>query len=237
MPTMKCWICGAEDAATREHLAKASDLKSLFGKPSQANPLFLNAAAQTGQRQRRNVKIGSLKSDTLKFAHRICLTCNSSRTQPYDFAWEHASSELRNAASPLLQSGSFRANRLFPYDTRSRMRRVHLYFTKLFGCLVVEGNIPIDVASLAKALVDGRPHPHIYLAFGHLTMPVVAAGGSDIHTAMLEGHVAFASWLYHVGDLAVNVMYALEGEQRDGLKAAWHPRMGAKRLLFSHFGD
>ncbi|KAF7961341.1 hypothetical protein AWV80_34150 [Cupriavidus sp. UYMU48A] len=83
----------------------------------------------------------------------------------------------------------------------------------------------------------GQPHPHIYLAFGHLPLPVVAAGGSDVHTAELNGQVAFASWLYHVGDLAVNVMYALPGERRDGLKVAWHPRMGAKRLRFSRFGD
>lgn len=27
-----CWICGAEESATREHLVKASDLKALFGK-------------------------------------------------------------------------------------------------------------------------------------------------------------------------------------------------------------
>ncbi|MBB5498654.1 hypothetical protein [Paraburkholderia sp. MM5384-R2] len=58
------------------------------------------------------------------------------------------------------------------------MRRVHLHFTKLFGCLVVEGNIPIDVAPLAKALADAQPHPHIYLAFGYLPLPVMAAFAS-----------------------------------------------------------
>lgn len=234
---MKCWICGAEDAATREHLAKASDLKALFGKPSRTKPLFINADGRSSRPRRCNVKVGSLKSDTLKFGHRICLTCNSTRTQPYDYAWEHSSRELRSAVSLLLSAGSFRANWLFPYDTRRYMRHVHLYFTKLFGCLVVEGNIPIDVVPLAKALVDGRPHPHIYLAFGHLPLPVMAAGGSKVLAAERNGRVTCASWLYHVGDLAVNVMYALPGEQRDGLQVAWHPRMGAKRLRFSRFGE
>ncbi|KVE31528.1 hypothetical protein [Burkholderia sp. TSV86] len=234
---MKCWICGAEDAATREHLAKASDLKALFGKATQAKPLFFNASDQSSRPRRRNVKVGSIKSDTLKFAHRICLTCNSKLTQPYDYAWEHASGELRDAVPRLLGAGSFRASWLFSYDTRRCMRRVHLYFTKLFGCLVVEGGIPIDIAPIAKALVDGQTHPHIYLAFGHLPMPVEVAGGSDVQTAQHNGQVAFATWLYHVGDLAVNVLYALPGEQREGLKVAWHPRMGAKRLRFSRFGD
>ena len=78
---MKCWICGAEEAATREHLAKASDLKALFGKPSQRVPLFFSASDRRVKSIRRNVRVGSLKSDTLKFTHRICLTCNSARQQ------------------------------------------------------------------------------------------------------------------------------------------------------------
>ena len=236
---MNCWICGAEYAATREHLVKASDLKALFGKPSKDKPLFFNASNQQSRSRCRDVKVGSLKSDTLKFAYRICLTCNSKRTQPYDYAWEHGSRELRSAVPRLLEEGSFRANWLFPYDTRRCMLQMHLYFTKLFGCLLVEGNIPIDVAPIAKALTEGRSHPHIYLAFGYFSLPVVAAGGSDVDTYIdqLNGQVAFASWLYHVSDLAVKVMYARPGEQHEGLKAAWHPHMGAKRLSFSRFGD
>jgi len=112
---MKCWICGAEDAVTREHLAKASDLKALFGKPSPADPLYFHADDRAGQRRRRNVRVGSLKSDTLKFAHRICVTCNSTRTQSYDYAGERASAALRDAVPRLLAKGSFRANWLFPY--------------------------------------------------------------------------------------------------------------------------
>ncbi|WP_155626239.1 MULTISPECIES: hypothetical protein [Burkholderia cepacia complex] len=234
---MKCWICGAEDAATREHMAKASDLKALFGKATQAKPLFFGASDHPSRPRRRNVKVASLKSDRLKFAHRICLTCNSKLTQPYDYAWEYASRQLCDAEPQLLRAGSFRANWLFSYDTGRCMRCMHLYFTKLFGCLVVEGGIPIDVAPIARALVDGRPHPHIYLAFGHLPMPVAVVGGSDVEAAQLNGQVTFATWLYHVGDLAVNVLYALPGEQREGLKVAWHPRLGAKRLRFSRFGD
>lgn len=232
---MKCWICGAEEAATREHLAKASDLKAMFGKPSQRTPLFYSASDRLGMSIRRNLRVGSLKSDTLKFAHRICLTCNSARTQPYDYAWERCSRELRAAIPRLLARGSYRANWLFPYDTRRAIRSVHLYFTKLFGCLIVEGGIPIDTTPLADAIMSGLPYPHLYLAFGQLAMPVETVGGSDIATVEMDGKVAFATWFYNVGDLAVNVMYALPGEQRQGLDVAWHPRMGAQRLRFTRF--
>ena len=232
---MKCWICGAEEAATREHLAKVSDLKALFGKPSQRAPLFFSASDRPGMPIRRNLRVGSLKSDTLKFAHRICLTCNSARTQPYDYAWEQCSWKLRAAMPSLLASGAFRANWLFPYNTSREMRSVHLYFTKLFGCLVAEGEIPIDTASLAEAITSGQPHPYLYLAFGQLEMPVDMAGGSNIATAQVDGKVAFATWFYNVGDLAVNVMYALPGEHRQGLEVAWNPCMGTKRLRFTRF--
>lgn len=233
---MKCWICGVEDAQTREHLAKASDIKSFFGKPSRAKPFYFHTSDRTGRLRKRTVRIGSVKSDTLKFAHRICETCNSKRTQPYDYAWEHASAQLRAALPRLRQAGSFRAEWLFPYDTRRHMRRLHLYFTKLFGCIAVEGNIPVDVAALAKALIDGRPHPHIHLAFGFLNLHVAAIGGSDVHADLLpDGRVVFASWLYHVGDLAVNVMYALPNEQRQGLVHSWQPRGGSKRLWLKSF--
>lgn len=50
-----------------------------------------------------------------------------------------------------------------------------------------------------------------------------------------RGKMYFATWFYNVGDLAVNVMYALPGEQRQGLEVAWHPRMGAQRLRFTRF--
>lgn len=230
---MKCWICGAEEAATREHLAKASDLKALFGKPSQRTPLFLSTTDRPGIPKRRNIRVGSLKSDTLKFAHRICLTCNSARTQPYDYTWEHCSRKLRASMPRLLARGGFRANWLFPYDTRRAMRSVHLYFTKLFGCLVIEGGIPIDTAPLSQAIMSGKPHPNLYLAFGQMAMPVEMAGGSNVATAQIDGEVAFATWFYNLGDPAVNVVYALPGERRQGLEVAWHPRMGAQRLRFT----
>lgn len=235
---MNCWICGASGAATREHRTKASDLKDLFGSASQQDPLYLHTSARPGVPARRNVRIGSLKADALKYNHRICLRCNSAVTQPYDYAWEYASAELRPAVPRLLERGSFRANWLYPYDTRRGMLDVHLYFVKLFGCQIVEGGIPIDPAPFSQAILGRTPHPKVFLAFGHLeTAPRVLAGGSDVHTLVRDdGVVAFATWLYQVGDLCVRIMYAEPGEEdREGLALAWHPKLGAKRIPFALF--
>lgn len=153
-------------------------------------------------------------------------------------AWQYCSEMLRLRMPPLQAGDTFRLNRIFPYDTRRLMRNVHLYFLKLFGCQIVEGSIAIDISSFAQAIVEGRPHPNLYLAFGRLSdLGFLMAGGSDIHAALFDGKVAFASWLYQVNDLCVNVMYAEEGEQRQGLDHVWHPRSVAKRLLFKKFGN
>jgi hypothetical protein len=96
----------------------------------------------------------------------------------------------------------------------------------------------MDITPFAKAILEERTHPNLFLAFGHLpNMPVVVAGGSDVQVALLNGQVAFASWLYQVGDLCVNIMYAAIGERRQGLEVAWHPRQCCKRLSFSTFGE
>jgi hypothetical protein len=233
---MNCWICGAPGAETREHRTKASDLRALFGKPTPQNPIYFHAYGGLDVRPRRNVRVGSVKSDALKYNHRICQRCNSAATQPYDFAWEYASAELREAVPRLLDRGSFRANWLFPYDTGSGMRDLHLYFVKLFGCQIAEGNIPVDQQSFSRAILERKPHPNLFIAFGHLAkLPVIAAGGSEVHAEVDIGGLAFAAWIYHVGDLAVRVMYARTGEHRQGLDGAWHPNGGSRRIPFTEF--
>src|ERR1700722_5012471 len=55
----KCWICG-EAATSGEHKTKRSDLRSVFGIPTQSSPLYLHDA------ERRNRRVGSLDATVLK---------------------------------------------------------------------------------------------------------------------------------------------------------------------------
>jgi len=225
-----CWICG-QPAATREHRAKASDLLSLFGVPTQQNPLYFHTA------KRRNRQVGSLKSDVLKFSNRICAKCNGATTQPHDYAWQHFSRTVR-APVPAITPGIYlRPSRIFTYNSRAAMLDVHLYFLKLFGCQIVEGGIPIEIGPFARAILDGKPHENVYLAFGPTPSggSVNMAGGSDVHVAMLGHKCAFAAWFYEVGPLSVNLMHAIPGERREGLVDTWHPRMGCKRIKMRDF--
>ena len=229
---MKCWICGG-DGTTGEHKIKRSDLRSLFPAPTQAKPLYFHEG------EMRNRRIGSFDAKVLKSPSRICPNCNNALTQPHDRAWEQMSSSLRDRSPSISPGMIVRANRIFPYDTARQMCNLHLYFVKLFGCQIAESDTPIGLLEFSKAIRNNKPHPHIYLKFGRGPRigQQMAAGGSDIRTEIKvrDGSCAFAAWFYYIGDVAVNVMFAADGEDRQGLVGAWHPRSGTSRLEIADF--
>ena len=130
---MKCWICG-NPADSREHGPKASDLKMLFPKVSQQSPIY------TKNKEGKIIRIGSLNSDKLKWDNKLCHTCNTTRTQRYDLAWQALSTYLQEESNRLKTEINFVD--IFPEPSNNSMLDVHLYFVKMFGCIVVEHIIP-----------------------------------------------------------------------------------------------
>lgn len=222
----KCWICGAADL-TGEHKIKRTDLCSLRA-PTSAAPLYYHDL------KARNKHIYSLRAEKLKFKS-ICFHCNNARTQPYDRAWEQMSAWLRTRPD-LMPNTAVRANRIFPYDTRKQMLDVHLYFVKIFGCLLVEGDVSsIEVRSFATAIQFRKAHPKVYLVFGKGRFSNRReAGRSSLEIENLsDGSCAFAVCIYDAGDFAVNVMFAEDGERRQSLVNAWHPRLPTRFVFAS----
>lgn len=221
----KCWICG-QPANSGEHRIKRSDLKAIFGKPTQKSPIFVHNQKAT------NFKVGGLDSNALKLPARLCAHCNNARTQPHDLAWERLSAFVRQADPSV---GSYlRADRVWSGHSRARMCAVQLYFTKLFGCLIVEGEIPIDLAPLAKAIMDNRYCPHIFLQLGRIDRSEVIVGTSDVSAVIRDpGRVCvYAGWTYELRHFAVAVSYAPDDSVQEQLLArgAWHPRLGTGRI-------
>jgi hypothetical protein len=116
------------------------------------------------------------------------------------------------------------------------MRNVHLYFTKLTGCHLVEASVKFDQTALANSILTGKPNPYIHLKFG-ISKAGLLLGMSNLETAMLASNnsLAFAVWIYSLGTLVVHVIYAIAGERRDGLINAWHPRSGSNRFILADF--
>ncbi len=225
---MNCWICGGQ-GNTGEHKAKASDLRAIFGSGiTQQDPLFLHTD------QRKNLKIGSIKSDKLKSKAYICLRCNSARTANSDKAWECLSEFLRHKCSPLKNGDLIRLDRAFPGTVKRSMLEVHLFFVKLFGCDIVEYDVPIDIAPFADAIMQQKPHPKLFLAFGPVpdSKAEKSVSRTQIETVLLSGsgQCVYATQFYVVGPILVNIIYAEPTERRNGLRNAWHPTTISKRL-------
>jgi hypothetical protein len=227
MSTMpSCWICG-DPATTREHRAKRSDLRDVFGTVTQADPLHYRDDKQ----QKRTV--GSLNATLTKFPDKICERCNSARTQPHDRAWETLSGALRTRTPKLAPGMYVRTNRndIFPYDTKRQMLNMHLFFIKQFGGLILEGSAPIDIAPFATAIMNNKAHRSVFLKFGcGPTIPgnSLVARSKLLIAARENGSCASATWIYNVDGSAVQVMYAEHGMQSG--HGWWHPSLGTNRL-------
>lgn len=228
---MNCWICG-EDATSGEHLLKAASLREVFGAVRQAQPIFYNS------KHKRNKRLQSIDSKYLK-SKSLCVVCNSTRTQAADRAFDAFMVHVMKLSAEQLANSSVRLNHLFRYRSREQAVQLHLYFVKLFGCMVCEGNIPISLEGLSDAISGGKPHPGVFVAIG----PMAPTLGGDAHSAGLSdfrcdfyanGQPAFAAWFMHFGAARIQVMLAAGGEHREGLTDAWHPNR-AKRICFREF--
>src|SRR5882672_8968652 len=99
-----CWICNST-GDSGEHKPKKSDLKTVFGEVSPQQPIFLNDGKS------RNRKVLSLNASVLKWKNVICHYCNTTRTQPHDFAWENLHAELRRRVPSLKPGHVVRASK------------------------------------------------------------------------------------------------------------------------------
>jgi hypothetical protein len=230
-PEPLCWICDKNKADSGEHKTKRSDLLAVLGTPTQSEPFYYHDL------HKANRPVGSLDAKILKSPVRICAYCNSTRTQPHDRAWETMSDRLR---SRRLAVGQFvRCNRIFGYCTKREMLNVHLFFLKLFGCMIAEAkanghDVPIPLEPFSDAIMTGRPHAEVHLEFGKHDGIV---GRSDLHCWMVDpGKSVLAAWLYELDTIAMSVIYAQAGrfEQR---RPVWHPRSrsNTKRFRIADF--
>lgn len=220
---MKCWICGQE-GDSGEHMIKASDLRSHFGNISQKKPIFFH------ENEKRNIPLGSLNSKRFKFASLVCSKCNNSLTQPYDRAWEALSNYLRSNWPELLQSRKINLVKVFPGKVHKSMLYVHLYFVKIFGCKVVESRAPIATTSLSEALLSKKAHMDIFIGFAQRPGEVdhKYAALTPINSIDINGISAFATSLYVIDNLAVNLIYAPKIRPTSVMKDTWHPNRPAK---------
>lgn len=223
--TIRCWICN-DAANSGEHKIKASDLKAVFGHFDQNSPLFLSTD------QQRNLKIKGPKSKLLKHQALLCAKCNNQLSQPYDLAWQKLSNYLRTKTPKITNGSIIKLDKIFPGSTKKSMLDVHLFFLKLFGCLIVEHSIPIDISIFSNSLKNGEAHPKVYISFSTdiIEKSRKTIGTTPIQADLLNGKVIYAAWYYILDKFDVNIIYAEPTEYRKGLINTWHPFSISKKL-------
>jgi len=228
-----CWVCGAS-ADTAEHKAKKSDLKAIFGGVNQADPVFMHDG------KRINVSVGGFDRKSMKWSKTLCEDCNTTRTQPYDRAWDTVSVWLRGRR---VEPGSvLRATAINRgYGTRKLLLNMHLYFVKSLGCYLVDGGVPFERETFPTALLTGRPHPGVYLKFGRgaLLAGQQQAGLTNaqwISERAGDGSAAAAVFRTTVGPIAVQIFYQQNDKVHfDGAKCAWHPWQKTSKIVIADF--
>ena len=222
--TRQCWICGHK-AESREHIVKSSDIGQVLGKsPSQ---IYLN------DQTFRNRRVQSKNSRHFKYAPSLCNHCNTTATQPYDRAWEKLSAYLYGL--PNLRAGkTVNFGKPFKGKCRSEAIHIHLFFVKLFGCLLADEAPDFDTSSFATAVRTGQSHPRVFLEFG--VLPTGTGPASAARTPMIAlqhgTEYKYLFWAYHLHKFTVGVSFLAEPAMHPS-SMKWHPSTAGKVVKFT----
>ncbi len=210
---MKCWICGSP-ANSGEHKAKASDVRSLIGTPTNKIPFHIRAGEQ-------KLKLEGLDVDLLKWGEKICSNCNNSLTAPYDRAWEKLSSFLQKHPNGL---PSVNLKTVFGSKFTEKYLDFYLYFVKQFGCYIVNANIDINLKEFSDSLINKKVNPNFYLRLSFFrNWPIKKMIAlTPINVASDDNGICIASAGYGVGAWCVDMTY-------------WDPRIDAPPIIKSSF--
>lgn len=130
-----CWWCGGVADST-EHRHKKTDLKR-FGTGALA-PVWQSEDYPTPQ----VIRSPSSKSWTVRFGKVLCRTCNGTRSQPFDRAYERFSDALVAGMDGWWRSAGFDMEGLYGESWEEDALNLARYYVKNFGCQLADGNVP-----------------------------------------------------------------------------------------------
>ncbi len=176
--------------------------------------------------------MGTIKSKKFHFESKLCRNCNSSLTQPYDAAWQTLSQYMHRNMAENRKTCNIKLQKVFPGSVNKSILNVHLFFIKLFGCYALECNVSVPVAEFANCISSSTAHPNIYIGFGYLqkeTKKKIALM-TPIETLDKGSQILAANWQYVIGNVYVDIMYAVEKRFTLVAQKLWHPS-NSKKLL------
>lgn len=226
MNASSCWICGSP-ADSAEHMVKASDFRSVFGRVTHKAPAYRHSRGDA------NHPIRGVDVSAIKFRPSLCQRCNNARTQTHDRSWEMFLAFVRSFRPKLRKGDRVPFSRIFRGNVESSALALHMYFLKQLGCHSVENGVPLPINQFASCILSNNPHPCVRLIF--VSVPSDASKYKiqvgDIQTLNRAGRAVSAIWHYRVETLGVFVSYTEPEHPRLTQERGWHPHdMGVPRM-------
>lgn len=167
----ECCLCGATEGLTGEHKVKASTIRAMF----EPGLLFIGENPADPERRRSAQGPGS---KAFHFRSKICVDCNSSRTQAPDIDFARFDQEVQSLLAQNLDPSEIFAGPRYSEDS-DELKNVFRYLAKILACHIAD--------------VDG---PRF------LSITEFAIGRSDINPIRLriDRDPAFDVWFQETGD-------------------------------------
>ncbi|MFP3983652.1 MAG: hypothetical protein ACLFV2_08195 [Desulfurivibrionaceae bacterium] len=174
---MKCWICN-DPVDTREHVIKQSDIRRLFGRGPYPKGKRLK---RTDQNQTKKI-IQSEDSIHIKYQKSLCKHCNSTRSQPWDRAYDEFMEYILNHAPELKQKYRIGFKAVTQTDINKFTSNLYSFFIKAFGCQLQEhGQKP--PLELSEFLLGKNDNTKLKVSFAiYESMP------QDLTSPMIQIH-------------------------------------------------
>jgi hypothetical protein len=180
-----CWWC-SNPADSSEHKYKRSDIVSEFGRPPYGDGSSLIRVVRG---RVVSDKLRGPASGHFKFPVGLCRRCNSTRSQPFDRAYQSLAAFIRLNEANIVQNESIDLAQVFGSDWQIQLTAVRQYLVKHACCRLAEAGFRIGSELLS--FLDGR----IYQAPFYL----IAEIREDILEALGKGENRYGSlW---IGDL------------------------------------
>jgi|JI10StandDraft_1071094.scaffolds.fasta_scaffold03922_15 hypothetical protein len=139
----KCWWCG-NTADSREHRHKKSDFKRVFGRGNYDPELI-----PTIERDGELITVQGPNSDFLKFDKVICINCNSTRSQPFDLAYDIFIKYVEENKDEIINTRLLDFNKVFRTNALEQKQNVIKYYIKNISCRLAANRF-----SISKDVID-----------------------------------------------------------------------------------
>lgn len=141
---MNCWICG-QTANSKEHIIKKSDITRIYG-----NGPYKGGNALVHVKNGKLQLVQGANSKKIKYERSLCHNCNTTITQPFDFAYDTFIDYLYENEGHILRKRFVDFFDVYGVNFEVGQRNLYKYLAKSFGCRLHNAgvSVPSDIVSL-----------------------------------------------------------------------------------------